>query len=68
MDLNRKENGRDRPSPLAAIFLLGCYVDVGENKIILAGNQTTPSPITVIKTERYETGSTKGYNSYGGSG
>ena len=47
--IKEKENRRDRPSPSAAIFLLGCYEGVGENKIIFAGNQRTPADITVLK-------------------
>ena len=31
------EGIRDQPSPLAAIFLLGCCADVRENKTIFAG-------------------------------
>ena len=49
-------------------FLLGCYADVGENKIIFAGNQRTPADITILKIKRYWTGLIQGYNWYGGSG
>ena len=38
-----------------AIFLLGCYADVSENKIFFAGNKKTPANITVLKILRYGT-------------
>ena len=49
---NRHENGRDRPSPSVAIFLLGFYADVGKNKFIFAGNQRTPEDITTLKIKK----------------
>ena len=55
-------------APLAAIFLLGCYADVGENKIVFAGNQRTTANIKALKLKRYGTGLTQEYNWYGGSG
>ena len=58
-DQNRKKNERrnkDRSSTMAgASFLLGCYADVSENKIIVAGNKRTPADITVLKILRYGT-------------
>ena len=62
MDQNRKQIGRDRPSPLAAIFLLVCYADVGENKKLPQISQ-----FQKLK-KRYGTRLTQGYNWHGGSG
>ena len=45
-ELKMREIGLPLKPPL---FLLGCFADVGENKVIFAGNQRTPADITVLK-------------------
>ena len=48
-------------------FFFSCYADVGENKIVFAGNQRTTADIKALNIKRYGTGLTQGYNWYGGS-